>query len=288
MEDHQETREGERDQPVESKFDPKSFEIIVKSISFEADEKDCEDFFASYGEIESLKLERRFHDGRSKGSAFVKFKTDEGRQAAIADTGVQWMGRNLRIEATRSREERIKDFGDRPPRRRGRGGYGRPSRRHQDDYEGYERRDCGGYNRDRGRRDDYDDRGYDDGYDRRPRQRDDRGYGRRDEGYNNRDRGYGRDNNRDRGYGRDNGYDRRDNVYDRLRLSRGGGGSGRGRAPRRERKERVKVNESNVLFVGNLDYKSSHEDISALFSECGEVVEVRIAAYRDGRVRILC
>ena len=38
-----------------------------------------------------------------------------------------------------------------------------------------------------------------------------------------------------------------------------------------------------MIFVGNLDYKSTYEDIADLFSKCGEVVDVRIAAYRDGR-----
>ena len=44
-----------------------------------------------------------------------------------------------------------------------------------------------------------------------------------------------------------------------------------------------KVEESPIIFVGNLNFKSTVDDIWEHFESCGEVVDVRIATYPDGR-----
>lgn len=209
--------DGQREREQEDNFDPTSFEVIVKSINFDATEEDIEKFFANYGQVVSVKLERRYYDGRSKGSAFVKFAEEGARAAAVADTGVEMMGRAIRVEKTRSKEERVKEFGERP--RRGFRGRGRGGR----------------------------------GGDR---------YRRR--------RSYDRSESRDR-------YD-----DDRRRGPRGGRRGGRG-----GRRQREPVTESNVIFVGNLNYKSSVDTIWDFFAKVGEVEDVRLAQYPDGRVSMM-
>ena len=239
--------EGEREN--EEKFDPTSYEIIVKSINFDATEDDIKDFFATYGEVTKVNLERRYYDGRSKGSAFVTFNSEVAREAAVADSGVELMGRPIRIEKTRSKEERMKEYGDKPRYERGRGarggrgrggrggrGRGRGGRRYDDDEEE------GGYNNNRNRS--YSDEEFD-RYEERPR----RG-----------GRGAGRGG---RGAGR---------------------GAGRGRGGHRE--PRPVVTESDVIFVGNLNYKADVDDLWDHFEQCGEVNEVRISKYPDGRVNL--
>ena len=234
--------EGEREH--EEKFDPNSYEIIVKSINFDATEDDIKDFFASYGEVTKVNLERRYYDGRSKGSAFVTFSSEKARDAAVADSGVELMGRPIRIEKTRSKEERLKEYGDKPrvERGRGRGGRGRGAPR-------------GGRGRGRGgRRNDDDEEGG--SYNRK------RSYS--DEDYEERPRRGGRGRGGPRG------------------ASRGGP---RGRGGYRE--PRAVVTESDVIFVGNLNYKADVDDLWDHFEQCGEVNEVRISKYPDGRVNFV-
>jgi len=77
------------------------------------------------------------------------------------------------------------------------------------------------------------------------------------------DRGGNRDS------GRDSGRDNRD--------SRGG--------DRRDtrRDDRPKNAESNTLFVGNLDFKTSEGTIRDFFDDCGGIVDVRIAKTPEGK-----
>lgn len=227
--------DGEREQ--EEKFDPTSYEVIVKSINFDATEDDIRDFFSTYGEVTRVNLERRYYDGRSKGSAFVTFASEEAREAAVADSGVELMGRPIRIEKTRSKEERMKEYGDRPRYERGRGRGGRGRGR-------------GGRGRGRGGR------RYDD----------------EDEGYRGRNRSYS-----------DEEFDQYD---ERPRRGRGRGRGGRGRGRGGHREPRPVVTESDVIFVGNLNYKADVDDLWDHFEQCGEVNEVRISKYPDGRVNL--
>ena len=207
--EHTEGERNERTEQQEDNFDPTSYEVIVKSINFDATDDDIREFFGKYGNVASVKLERRYYDGRSKGSAFVKFADAQSLENAVADTGVEMMGRNIRIEKTRSKEERVKEFGERPRR-------------------GYRPRGRGGR----------------------------RGY-----------RG---------GRSRSGSYSRDRYTEDRPRRPRGGRRGGR--------RQREPVQESNVIFVGNLNYKSSVDDIWDHFEQSGEVSDVRLAKYPDGRV----
>lgn len=105
-------------------------------------------------------------------------------------------------------------------------------------------------------------------------------------GYNN-DGGYGgQSNNHNNNY--DNGYQNNDNGYTRgagRGRGRGGRGNtrGRGGAPRRVEK----VDQSKILFVGNLNYKTERDEIWDFFETIGKVVDVRIAKNQSGSVSYL-
>ena len=101
--------------------------IYVGNLPFTSTEDDIRGLFEEYGTVEEASLVSDRETGKSRGFGFVDMD-DQGAVAAIqALDGLQYGGRNLRVNEARPREER-------PPRRDNRGGGG------------------GGYNRDRGGR----------------------------------------------------------------------------------------------------------------------------------------
>ena len=78
---------------------------MVKSLSYKASDRDIEEFFGSYGKVLRVNL-LKSDDGRSKGIAFVKFEDEDAVEAAIKDTGVNFMDRTINIEKTKPRSER--------------------------------------------------------------------------------------------------------------------------------------------------------------------------------------
>ena len=125
---------------------------MVKSLSYKASDRDIEEFFGSYGKVLRVNL-LKSDDGRSKGIAFVKFEDEDAVEAAIKDSGVNFMDRTINIEKTKPRSEREGgSFGGRDGRDGGRDG-----------------RDSG---RDRGDRGDRDRRSGGDDYRRENRTRD--------------------------------------------------------------------------------------------------------------------
>jgi diadenosine tetraphosphate (Ap4A) HIT family hydrolase len=66
----------------------------------------------------------------------------------------------------------------------------------------------------------------------------------------------------------------------------GGAGGGRERAPKRPRSDDAgPANTEATIFVRNLAFGASDDDIRAFFAPCGDVVEVRIGVGADGRPR---
>jgi RNA recognition motif-containing protein len=97
-------------------------------------------------------------------------------------------------------------------------------------------------------------------------------------GYN--DGGYGgQSNNYDNGY-QSEGYNTRGAGRGRGRGGRGTTRGGRGGATRRVEK----VDQSKILFVGNLNYKTERDEIWDFFESIGKVVDVRIAKNQSGSV----
>ncbi|EAR99037.1 hypothetical protein TTHERM_00384810 (macronuclear) [Tetrahymena thermophila SB210] len=84
-----------------------SNEVIVKGLSFDANENDISNYFdQKCGQVSKVKLLMN-SQGRSKGIAFVSFETEEGYNKALEMNNSEFMGRYLIIEKTKSKAERL-------------------------------------------------------------------------------------------------------------------------------------------------------------------------------------
>jgi RNA recognition motif-containing protein len=92
--------------------------IYVGNLSYEVSEDDLKQVFAEYGTVKSVQLPKDRETGGLRGFAFVEMGTDAQEAAAIEalDTA-EWMGRNLKVNKAKPKEDR--DSGG----RRGGGGY---------------------------------------------------------------------------------------------------------------------------------------------------------------------
>ena len=82
-------------------------EIYVGNISFKAKSNDLEDLFKSYGEVTSSSVISDKFSGRSKGFGFVSMPNAEEANSAIeALNEFEFMGRRIRVNESRPREER--------------------------------------------------------------------------------------------------------------------------------------------------------------------------------------
>lgn len=95
--------------------------IYVGNLSYNTTESDLENFFSTYGQIESLKLITDRDTGRSKGFAFITFSSNEEGEAAVAANGQELDGRKLNVNTAKDDRERG-GKGGRGGDRGGRGG----------------------------------------------------------------------------------------------------------------------------------------------------------------------
>ena len=80
--------------------------IYVGNLSFQATEDDLRDVFAEYGEVKRISLPSDRETGRKRGFAFVEMAEVAHEDAAIAELdGAEWLGRELRVNKARPRNE---------------------------------------------------------------------------------------------------------------------------------------------------------------------------------------
>ncbi|XHX76550.1 MAG: RNA recognition motif domain-containing protein [Stenomitos frigidus ULC029] len=81
--------------------------IYVGNLSYEVTQDDLNQAFAEYGEVKRVQLPTDRETGRLRGFAFVEMSTEAEETAAIeALDGAEWMGRALKVNKARPREER--------------------------------------------------------------------------------------------------------------------------------------------------------------------------------------
>tara|TARA_Y100000817_G_scaffold287716_1_gene256441 strand:+ start:1961 stop:2221 length:261 start_codon:yes stop_codon:yes gene_type:complete len=81
--------------------------IYCGNISYDTSEDDLRDLFAQYGEVAGVRVIKDRDTGRSKGFGFVDMNNDdEAKEAIEALNEKDFMGRALRINEARPREER--------------------------------------------------------------------------------------------------------------------------------------------------------------------------------------
>ena len=91
--------------------------IYAGNLSYQVTVDDLKEVFKEYGAVKRVQLPTDRETGRVRGFAFVEMSTDAEEEAAIAALdGAEWMGRQLKVNKAKPKEDR----GDRG----GRGGYG--------------------------------------------------------------------------------------------------------------------------------------------------------------------
>ncbi len=88
--------------------------IYVGSLSYEVTSSDLTEVFAEYGTVKRVHLPTDRETGRVRGFAFVEMDTEAEETAAIeALDGAEWMGRDLKVNKAKPREQRSSFSGGR-------------------------------------------------------------------------------------------------------------------------------------------------------------------------------
>lgn len=86
--------------------------IYVGNLSFTVTEEDLSSVFAEYGTVKRVQLPTDRESGRPRGFGFVEMENEEAETAAIeALDGAEWMGRTLKVNKAKPREERSRSGG---------------------------------------------------------------------------------------------------------------------------------------------------------------------------------
>jgi RNA recognition motif-containing protein len=81
--------------------------IYVGNLSFQATQEDITEVFSEYGTVKRVQIPTDRETGRVRGFAFVEMETEAEESAAIeALDGAEWMGRDLKVNKAKPREER--------------------------------------------------------------------------------------------------------------------------------------------------------------------------------------
>ncbi|MGR3277607.1 RNA recognition motif domain-containing protein [Acaryochloris marina NIES-2412] len=81
--------------------------IYVGNLSYDVTEQDLNTAFAEYGTVKSAKLPTDRETGRMRGFGFVEMSDDAEEAKAIEELdGAEWMGRTLKVNKAKPRENR--------------------------------------------------------------------------------------------------------------------------------------------------------------------------------------
>jgi len=99
--------------------------LYVGNLSFEVTQDNLKQIFLEYGTVNRVQLPTDRETGRPRGFGFVEMETEAEETAAIeALDGAEWMGRSLKVNKAKPREDKGSSGG-------GRGNYsGGASRRY--------------------------------------------------------------------------------------------------------------------------------------------------------------
>ncbi|MEW6491146.1 MAG: RNA-binding protein [Cyanobacteriota bacterium] len=81
--------------------------IYVGNLSYDVTSEDLTAVFAEYGSVKRVQLPTDRETGRLRGFGFVEMGTDAEETAAIeALDGAEWMGRDMKVNKAKPREDR--------------------------------------------------------------------------------------------------------------------------------------------------------------------------------------
>jgi RNA recognition motif-containing protein len=80
--------------------------IYVGNLSYQVTQEDITNVFSDYGTVKRVNLPTERETGRPRGFGFVEMNTESEEEKAIeALDGAQWMGRELKVNKAKPREE---------------------------------------------------------------------------------------------------------------------------------------------------------------------------------------
>ncbi len=83
--------------------------IYVGNLSYGMTTEDLQELFEGYGSVKNTNIINDRETGRSKGFGFIEMtEASEGEKAIQELDGKDFMGRNLKVNQAREREERPK------------------------------------------------------------------------------------------------------------------------------------------------------------------------------------
>ncbi|MBD2355076.1 RNA-binding protein [Tolypothrix sp. FACHB-123] len=86
--------------------------VYIGNLSYEVTEDSLNAVFAEYGSVKRVQLPTDRETGRLRGFGFVEMGTDAEETAAIeALDGAEWMGRDLKVNKAKPKEDRGGSFG---------------------------------------------------------------------------------------------------------------------------------------------------------------------------------
>ncbi len=81
--------------------------IYVGNLSYQVTQDDILAVFKEYGTVKQVQVPTDRETGRPRGFCFVEMGTEEEETAAIdALDGAEWMGRSLKVNKAKPREDR--------------------------------------------------------------------------------------------------------------------------------------------------------------------------------------
>ncbi|MDH6099491.1 RNA-binding protein [Anabaenopsis sp. FSS-46] len=81
--------------------------VYVGNLSYEVTQDALNAVFAEYGSVKRVQLPTNRETGQLRGFGFVEMGTDEEETAAIeALDGAEWMGRSLKVNKAKPREDK--------------------------------------------------------------------------------------------------------------------------------------------------------------------------------------
>jgi RNA recognition motif-containing protein len=81
--------------------------IYVGNLSYQVTDNDLKEAFKEYGTVTRVQLPTDRETGRPRGFAFVEMQNEAEETAAIeALDGAEWMGRDLRVNKAKPKEDR--------------------------------------------------------------------------------------------------------------------------------------------------------------------------------------
>lgn len=81
--------------------------IYIGNLSFQAEEEDLQSIFSEYGGVNRISMPKDRETGKKRGFAFVEMSSDTEEEAAIESLdGAEWMGRIIKVNKAKPRENR--------------------------------------------------------------------------------------------------------------------------------------------------------------------------------------